>query len=188
MREPSGGKDPGSKMGITALVLADTHLRTGSPRWLPGSVIAQLRRADVVLHAGDVLDAGVLERLAEEAGVEAPAGRLDPPVHAVLGNNDISLTGTLPPRKVVDLAGVSIGLVHDSGRPDGRDARLHRLFPGCQVVVFGHSHEPMAARGIEGQLLFNPGSPTQRRRQPVPTFGLLRLERGVLAGHSILPV
>ena len=169
-------------MAVTALVLADTHLQSGRPRWLPDSVTAALRHADVVLHAGDVLDAGVLDRLAHRDG----AGRID--VHAVLGNNDLALVGVLPHSRVVELAGVRIGLIHDSGRPDGREARLHRRFPDCQVVVFGHSHEPVGRAGVDGQLLFNPGSPTQRRRQPVATYGLLRLDRGAVLEHRIVPV
>lgn len=170
-------------MGLNALVLADTHLRTGSPRWLPEPVLAHLRQVDVVLHAGDVLDAGVLARLAEEAS----AGRPPVPVYAVLGNNDLTLTGVPPHKRIVELEGVRIGMVHDSGRSAGREARLQRMFPDCQVVVFGHSHEPMDAPGADGQLLFNPGSATQRRRQPVATFGLLRLEGGAVQAHAVLP-
>lgn len=174
-------------MEATALVLADTHLRTGSPRWLPESVTAQLKRVDVVLHAGDVLDAGVLRRLSEEAGA-GRAGRASVPVHAVLGNNDLSLTGALPLRRIVEVAGVRIGMVHDSGRAAGREQRMRTLFPTCGVVVFGHSHEPVARTGVDGQLLFNPGSPTQRRHQPVATFGLLRLKDGAVAEYQIHPV
>lgn len=170
-------------MGLNALVLADTHLRTGSPRWLPGPVLAQLRQVDVVLHAGDVLDAGVLARLAEEASVNRPPV----PVHAVLGNNDLTLTGVLPHKRIVELEGVRIGMIHDSGCTAGREARLHRMFPDCHIVVFGHSHEPVDAPGVDGQLLFNPGSATQRRRQPVATFGLLRLESGAVQARAVLP-
>jgi putative phosphoesterase len=165
---------------LTVVVLADTHLRTGSPRWLPDTVIGHIRGADAVLHAGDVLDAGVLERLRQEN----PAA----PVHAVLGNNDTSLTRVLPGRLVVEMGGVRIGMVHDSGSTSGRAERLHRWFPHCQVVVFGHSHAPVDAEGAPGQLLFNPGSPTQRRAQPVATFGVLRLARGRVEGHAIHPV
>lgn len=177
-------------MGLNALVLADTHLRTGSPRWLPEPVLAQLRQVDVVLHAGDVLDAGVLARLAEEAsaGRSHPGGRRPPvPVYAVLGNNDLTLSGVLPRKRIVELEGVRIGMVHDSGRSAGRETRLHRMFPDCQIVVFGHSHEPVDTPGAEGQLLFNPGSATQRRRQPVATFGLLHLEAGAVQAHAVLP-
>ncbi len=166
-------------MAVTALVLADTHLRTGGPRWLPDTVVSQLGAVDVVLHAGDVLDAGVLDRLRREAGV---------PLHAVLGNNDDGLAGLLPASLVVDLDGVRVGMMHDSGRTKGREGRLHGLFPDCHIVVYGHSHVPVDALGVDGQRLFNPGSPTQRRRQPVATFGLLRLDRGAIREHRILPV
>src|SRR5579875_3063325 len=101
---------------ITAVVLADTHLRTPAPgrgggRWLPGPVAAALRRADVVLHAGDLLDAGVLERLGREVGSDRPrrSGGTAPAVHAVLGNNDVSLAGRLPERLVLEIEGVRIG-------------------------------------------------------------------------------
>lgn len=167
-------------MSATVLVLADTHLRTGAPRWLPDSVQARLGQVDAVLHAGDVLDAGVLDRLR----AETRSGT----VHAVLGNNDATLTRLLPRTLVLDLGGVRVGMLHDSGRSAGRPERLHRLFPDCKVVVFGHSHEPVDAAGVDGQLLFNPGSPTQRRAQPYATFGWLRLEDGQVAEHRILPV
>ncbi|HET6965064.1 MAG TPA: YfcE family phosphodiesterase [Acidimicrobiales bacterium] len=166
-------------MAVTALVLADTHLRTGGPRWLPDAVVSHLPQVDVVLHAGDVLDAGVLDRLRSEAGV---------PVHAVLGNNDDELAGRLPLTVTIELAGVRVGMVHDSGRTKGREQRLRSLFPACDLVVFGHSHVPVDSVGLDGQRIFNPGSPTQRRQQPVATFGLLRLDRGVVREHRILPV
>jgi putative phosphoesterase len=133
--------------------------------------------ADAILHAGDLLDAGVLRALGEHA-----------PVHAVLGNNDLTLVGCLPRTLVVELAGVRIGMIHDSGPSSGRAARLRRRFPDAEVVVFGHSHAALAAEGEEGQLLFNPGSPTQRRTQPVGTFGELRLAGGVVIDHRIVPV
>ncbi len=176
-------------MAATALVLADTHLRSGSGRWLPEAVVTELRRADAVLHAGDVLDRGVLERLSEEAGADRPGtGAAPAAVHAVLGNNDTSLGGLLPATKVIELAGVRIGMIHDSGPAAGREARLRRLFPDCGVVVFGHNHAPVAKLGGDGQLLFNPGSPTQRRRQPFPSYGLLHLEDGRLLAHRVVPL
>jgi putative phosphoesterase len=167
-------------MSATVLVLADTHLRTGAPRWLPESVQAQLREVDPVLHAGDVLDAGVLDRLR----TETPSGTL----YAVLGNNDATLIRLLPRTLVLDLEGVRVGMIHDSGRAAGRAERMRRLFPDCAMVVFGHSHEPVDAAGVEGQQLFNPGSPTQRRAQPYATFGLLRLDAGRVAEHRIVRV
>jgi hypothetical protein len=146
-------------------------------RLLPEAVWERLRGADAILHAGDVLDIGVLELLAEVA-----------PVHAVLGNNDLSLVGVLPVTRVVELAGVRIGMIHDSGPSAGRSARLRRRFPDAKVVVFGHSHVPMDEEGEAGQLLFNPGSPTQRRAQPVHTLGELRIAEGAVIKHRIIPL
>jgi putative phosphoesterase len=160
---------------VRALVLSDTHLRDDGPARLPDAVLAALADADVVLHAGDVVERGLLDELAEHA-----------PVHAVLGNNDVTLRGSLPERRLVDLAGVRLGMVHDSGPTKGRAARVHRMFPDCDVVVFGHSHAPVDEPGLDGQRLFNPGSPTQRRRQPHPSFGELELAGGRVVGHRIV--
>lgn len=162
-------------------MLADTHVRTavrapGPPRrHLPAVVWQQLEGTDVILHAGDILDAGVLDILGQVA-----------PVHAVLGNNDLSLVGTLPTTLALDLAGVKIAMVHDSGPSAGRAARLYRRFPQAAVVVFGHSHVPVNEIGQEAQLLFNPGSPTQRRAQPVHTMGELLLADGAVVSHRII--
>jgi predicted phosphodiesterase len=79
-------------------------------------------------------------------------------------------------------------MVHDSGARAGRERRMRRWFPGAQVVVFGHSHEPVDAEGVEGQRLFNPGSAVQRRRQPRRTVGVLELGGGRIVGHEVLPV
>jgi putative phosphoesterase len=131
----------------------------------------------VILHAGDVLDEGILGELSELA-----------PVHAVLGNNDSSLAGVLPTTRVVELGGVRIGMIHDSGATAGRARRLRRRFPDADVVVFGHSHAPVNEDGEDGQLLFNPGSPTQRRGQPVHSIGELQIAGGVVAKHRIIPL
>ena len=165
------------------MVLADTHLRTAPGdggklnRPLPDAVRRALPGARAILHAGDVLDGGVLELLRAYA-----------PVHAVLGNNDLALIRLLPRILVIDLAGVRIGMIHDSGAAAGRAARLRRRFPDADVVVFGHSHAPVAVAGEAGQLLFNPGSPTQRRAQPHCTFGELRLQDGAIVDHRIIPI
>ncbi|MDQ4131297.1 MAG: metallophosphatase family protein [Actinomycetota bacterium] len=156
------------------VALADTHMRAGSSRRLPARARARLARADVILHAGDVVDATVLDELASYA-----------PVHAVLGNNDLELVGALPPTLELELAGVRVAMIHDAGPSRGRPARLHRLFPQADVVVFGHSHIPVNEPGVDGQLLFNPGSPTERRRQPHHTLGILELEGGQIGDHRI---
>lgn len=142
---------------------------------MPDAVFDALAVADVVLHCGDVVEAGLLEQLAEYA-----------PVHAVLGNNDVTLRGALPERLVVELDGVRVGMVHDSGPTKGRAARMRRVFPSCDLVVFGHSHAPVDEEGIDGQRLLNPGSPTQRRRQPHPSFATFAVDDGRLTDHRIV--
>jgi putative phosphoesterase len=167
------------------VVLADTHIRRSAlatPRTgplgplgrLPDAAYAHLEAADVILHAGDVLVGEVLDELGGFA-----------PVHAVLGNNDAELGGVLPETQSIEIAGVRIAMVHDSGAAAGRAARLHRRFPDADVVVFGHSHIPWHHSGVDGQLLFNPGSPTERRAQPSRTLGTLDLEAGRIAGSRI---
>lgn len=162
-------------VAVRAVVLSDTHVRDDAARRLPDSVYGALRDADVVLHCGDVTERGLLDELASHA-----------PIHAVLGNNDVSLHGVLPDRLVVELEGVRVGMVHDSGLTKGRAARVHRMFPDCQLVVFGHSHAPVDEPGVDGQRLFNPGSPTQRRRQPHPSFGFLDLAAGAIVHHQVV--
>lgn len=158
-------------------VLADTHLRSSNLARLPVEAVRAAEEADLLLHAGDVVSPDALEVL----------GQLGP-VHAVLGNNDRELTGVLPESLVLDLAGVTVAVVHDTGRREGRAARLHRRFPSAGVVVFGHSHVPVDEVGLSGQVLFNPGSPTQRRAQPRCSFGLLDLEDGRVVRRRIVPV
>ncbi len=153
---------------VHAVVIADTHLRRDWPnRVLPAAAERILAGADVILHAGDITQAEHLEDLRRHA-----------PVHAVLGNNDPELAGVLPETLELDLAGVRFGMIHDSGPARGRERRLHRAFPDADVVVFGHSHIPWNAPGEHGQLLFNPGSPTERRSQPHRTLGVLDLADG----------
>lgn len=162
---------------MRAVVLADTHCRSADLDRLPRPVVAAAERADVVLHAGDVVAPGMLDALAGLA-----------PVHAVLGNNDHQLAGTLPETLRLDLGGVPVALVHDAGRRDGRPARLHRRFPWAAIVVYGHSHVPVDEVGLDGQILFNPGSPTQRRAQPRCSYGELELADGRVRRRRIVPV
>jgi uncharacterized protein len=157
------------------VVLSDTHIRHGSARRMPPAVYAALEEADLVLHAGDVVSDALLEELAGFA-----------PTLAVLGNNDTELVGRLPEQRVFTVDGLQIAMVHDSGARKGREARLRRRFPTADLVVFGHSHIPIDAPGLDGQRLFNPGSPTERRMQPVPTFGRLRIDDGTLVWHEIV--
>jgi putative phosphoesterase len=161
---------------VRVAVLSDTHLRPGG-KGLPAAVHPLLESADAILHAGDVVSGFLLDELATLA-----------PTHVVLGNNDHDLRGQLPERLEVELGGVIVAMVHDSGPRAGRSGRLRRWFPAADIVVFGHSHEPVDEVGVDGQRLFNPGSPTQRRRQPHPTMGLLELAGGRVLRHEIVRV
>lgn len=160
---------------MRALVVADTHVRADRPRTLPDEVWAEAARADVILHAGDVLTGELLDELGRHA-----------PVHAVLGNNDVTLTGSLPETLEVELDGVRVAMIHDSGARVGRPQRMRRRFPDAAVVVYGHSHLPDDSEGADGQRLFNPGSCTERRRAPARTYGVLELRGGELVEHRIV--
>jgi putative phosphoesterase len=160
---------------MRAVVLADTHIRDHGSRRLSDHAWEALHSADVVLHAGDIVGAKFLDELRAVA-----------PVHAVLGNNDTSLEGVLPTAIELDLGGVSIGMIHDSGPRRGRELRLRRRFPNARVVIFGHSHIPWNAPGVDDQLLFNPGSATQRRRQPHRTIGVLHLDAGTVRSKLVV--
>lgn len=159
---------------MRVLALADTHIRPGGKRRLPDSVYELLQGADAILHAGDVLVADLIHELSGFA-----------PVFAVLGNNDHELAGVLPTERVEELAGLRVAMIHDSGPTTGRAARMRRRFPDAGLVVYGHSHVPHDGPGLEGQWLFNPGSPTDRRAQPHHTVGILDLDGGRIAHHEI---
>ncbi|MFI6595871.1 metallophosphoesterase family protein [Nonomuraea sp. NPDC050536] len=159
---------------MRVVALADTH---GPRRWqgCPAPVAALLREADLILHAGDVCVPAVIDELRGFA-----------PVLVVQGNNDVPELGA-PETLEVELEGLRVAMIHDSGPAKGRLERMRRRFPAADLVVFGHSHIPMDEAG-HGLRIFNPGSPTDRRRQPYGTVGLLRIEDGRLAEHSIVPV
>jgi putative phosphoesterase len=137
-------------------------------------LIPYLERADLVLHAGDLMDPALLDELAEYAPVGAVRGNLDPP--------DLDLPETLE----LDFGGIRAAMIHDSGRKQGRRRRLRRRFPEVRVVIFGHSHIPFL-EDEGGLMLLNPGSPTDRRRQPQHTFALLRAQAGRVRAE-ILPL
>lgn len=164
-------------MSVRVAVLADTH---APRRWkrCPPRVAEVLRGVELILHAGDVCTAAVLDELAGYA-----------PVHAVIGNNDgpdVAAWGAVPTLEL-DIEGLPVAMIHDSGAAAGRIARMRRRFPGAALVVFGHSHIPLddAADGLR---IFNPGSPTDRRRQPHGTMGLLSITAGALTEAAIIEV
>ncbi len=137
-----------------------------------------LRDADVILHAGDVCVPSVLDELATYA-----------PVHAVCGNNDgwdVAAWGA-PDTLELELDGLRVALIHDSGQKTGRTLRMRRQFPTADLVVFGHSHIPLDQTG-DGVRIFNPGSPTDRRSQPHGTIGLLDIADGALTAVRIVEV
>ena len=143
-------------------VIADTHMPKGS-RELPGECVERIRGADAVIHAGDFAAASVLEEL------EA----LCPVVLAVHGNvDDSELRRRLPESLEVEVGGRTVAVVHDAGPRSGRIERLRARFPEADAVVFGHSHLPSHEEG-DGFQIFNPGSPTERRRAPQRSMGLL---------------
>ena len=152
------------------LLLADTHLGPSQAGRLLDRIGADLAAADVVVHAGDVTDASVLDALAARV----------PDVFAVKGNNDHHLD--LRERLCVDVAGCAVAIVHDSGPSAGRAARLRRWFPTSDIVVFGHSHIPWHEVDVDGgghlQHHVNPGSAMLRRRQPACTVAHVIIDDG----------
>lgn len=159
-------------MSPLALVLADTHIPRRAKK-LPEALAPYLEKSDLVLHAGDLLEPSVLGDLALYAPVYAVKGNVDGP--------DVDLPETLE----FSFGGVPLAMTHDSGPKRGRRARTKRRFPEARVVVFGHSHIPWL-EDEDGLLLLNPGSPTDRRRQPEHTFALLRADGcGVLRAEVL---
>ena len=157
--------------------MSDTH---APRRWksCPPAVAQQLRGADLILHAGDVCTAAVLDELAQYA-----------PVNAVQGNNDgpdVAAWGA-PGTVQLTLEGVRVAMIHDSGAATGRLRRLRARFPEADLVVFGHSHIPLDDAD-DSLRIFNPGSPTDRRRQPHGTLGVLHVADGILAEARIIEV
>jgi putative phosphoesterase len=149
-------------------VLADTHMPKGGRR-LPQRAVELLGEAEAVLHAGDFFGLEVLR----EVEALCPG-----PVHAVYGNVDEGeLRELLPETVEVELGGARIAMVHDAGPAKGRLGRMRRRFPTVDAVVFGHSHLPLHEED-GGFQIFNPGSPTERRRSPRHSMGVLRVDAG----------
>jgi putative phosphoesterase len=154
---------------VVVAIISDTHL-PHRKRALAAGCIERLQAADAILHAGDFVAASVLEELRA----------LGPPLHAVHGNVDSEeLRRLLPATLTVDLGAARIGMVHNAGPAAGRLERMRRRFPGAEAVVFGHSHIPLhEIDSDDGFQIFNPGSPTDRRRQPIHTMGIAHVRPG----------
>ena len=150
-------------------VISDTHLPRGKRR-IPDACVERMRASDLVIHAGDIATRDTLTDI-ESIG---------PPVVAVHGNVDSpDLVQALPEARLVDADGAKIAVVHDAGPATGRLTRMRKRFPDADAVVFGHSHIPLHESDGDFQI-FNPGSPTDRRRQPRHTMGIARAEDGTL--------
>ena len=151
-------------------IIADTHMPKGR-RALPERCRNELAATDLIIHLGDFSDASALEELE----------RIGPPVIGVHGNvDDAEVRQRLPAERELELEGVRVALVHDAGPRRGRLARLRRRFPNADAVLFGHSHLPLHEED-DGFQIFNPGSPTERRRAPRHSMGIGRVEGGVLS-------
>jgi len=150
-------------------IISDTHLPRGA-RAIPDACLERMRAADAILHAGDLVALEVLALLES----------LGPPVHAVHGNIDEpDVRMRLPAVRVVEAAGTRIVMTHDGGPSGGRLDRLRRRFRDADAVVFGHSHLPLHEER-DGFHIFNPGSPTDRRRAPAHTMGVATAADGRL--------
>ena len=144
-------------------IISDTHTRP-----LPDICIERLRETELILHAGDFADADTL------AAIRA----IGPPVKAVYGNVDSAeVRQTIPAELLVNAGGATFAMLHDAGPSANRIKRMRSRFPKANAVVFGHSHIPLHEEK-DGFHIFNPGSPTDRRRQPVHTMGLARVGDG----------
>jgi uncharacterized protein len=163
---------------VRLVILADTHVPRRA-RDLPTQLWRDIERADVVVHAGDWVDESLLD------AVESRAPRLI----GVWGNNDgPPLRRRLPEVARADLDGVRLAVVHETGPRTGREARADLAFPDTDLLVFGHSHIPWDSTTPAGLRLLNPGSPTDRRRQPVATYLTARISRGTLAAVELVPI
>jgi len=150
-------------------IISDTHMPRGA-RAIPADCLARCRAADAILHAGDLIDVSVLELLRS----------LGPPLHVISGNVDTEAVRRLVPARLqLELGGARIGMIHIPGPAARRLERLRAAFPRCDAVVFGHTHMPEHAQR-DGFQIFNPGSPTERRRAPARTMGLATIENGAI--------
>ena len=148
-------------------VIGDTHLPRGNRR-LPTECVERMASAELIIHTGDFSTAGAYEEIAA----------IGPELIAVYGNVDgAELRAMLPARTVVEVADARIGVIHDAGPRSGRLMRMRREFPDADAVIFGHSHMPLLESDEEFQI-FNPGSPTERRRAPGHTMGLAHVDHG----------
>ncbi|GGI96768.1 metallophosphoesterase family protein [Streptomyces brasiliensis] len=160
------------------LMMSDTHVPQRAKE-LPAELLARLPHADVVFHAGDWVDTATLDLLAQRSR------RLI----AVYGNNDgPGLRARLPEVARAELGGLRFGVVHETGPAPGREARCAARFPDLDVLVFGHSHIPWDTVTDTGLRLLNPGSATDRRREPHCTYLTAAVADGALTDVTLHPL
>jgi hypothetical protein len=149
-------------------IIADTHMPRGTRR-LPAKCLDRLGQADLIIHAGDLSTLEVLRELENINAVVAVRGNVD----------DAQVRKALPETVQIPLdQGLRLAVIHDAGPRTGRLARLHRRFPTADAAIFGHSHIPLHEEAEDGFQIFNPGSPTERRRAARHTMGMARTEAG----------
>jgi uncharacterized protein len=150
-------------------IIADTHLPRGERR-LPEACVCRLAASDLIVHAGDFIGHSVLRELEAHRPTAAVHGNVD----------DAELRALLPARRTITADGVRIGVVHDAGPARRRLERLRAWFLEADAVVFGHSHIPLHERAPDGFQIFNPGSPTERRRAPRHSMGVAHVHHGAV--------
>jgi putative phosphoesterase len=157
-------------MSTSVLVVSDTHVPQRA-RAVPPAVWSAVERADVVVHAGDWTGVPLLDELEARSRL----------LVAVWGNNDgDDLRARLPEVARTTIDGVRLAVVHETGQKEGRETRMDRAFPETDLLLFGHSHIPWDTTSPGGLRLLNPGSPTDRRRQPRATYLTLTLDEGAV--------
>ena len=150
-------------------IISDTHLPKGLRR-IPDACVERLAAADLVIHAGDFSRISVVRDLQSYCELIAVHGNVD----------EYDVRAELPETTQVEAGGATIAVIHDAGPAHRRLERLRRRFPDADAVAFGHSHEPLHETGPDGFQIFNPGSPTERRRAPHHTMGIATIEGGRL--------
>jgi putative phosphoesterase len=155
-------------------IISDTHLPKGIRR-LPDACIERLLAADLIIHAGDFTRMSVLHEIKAYGPVVAVHGNVD----------DCDVRTALPETNEVQVDGATIAVIHDAGPTPQRLGRLRSRFPHTAAVIFGHTHFPLHEADENGFQIFNPGSPTERRRAPSHTMGLARVDDGALTFELI---
>lgn len=169
MTDREGDED----LSLTIGVLSDTHIpKVGKD--LPEPLLKRFQQVDLIIHAGDLINLEVIDLLSTLA-----------PVHGVCGNMDpVEVKQVLPNRLTLSLEGVNIGVTHGWGPSEGLIQRIRPLFPECQGIIFGHSHQPIC-QWVDGIFFLNPGSPTDKRFSPENSFAILTIEGMKIQGEII---